>query len=157
VDLVDVVDFEFSLGWGVAGGFLEFADVIDAGVGGAVHFDDVDGAAFGDFAADGVVRVEADTGTVWAVESFGEDAGGGGFSGAAWPDEEVGVSEAVLMDGVFEGLDNGILSEDVIEGFGAVFSGEDLVAHGVSLGKAVGISKTGWFLGVIKLRVGRGI
>ncbi len=44
------------------------------------------------------------------------------------------MSEAVLFDGVAEGADDVILAEDVIEGFGAVFSGEDLVAHGGDCG-----------------------
>ena len=130
MDLIDVVDAVLADGGGVVHAFSEGADVIDAVVGGPVDFGDVEGAAFGDFDADGVGGVEVCFGAVGAVEGFGEDAGGGGFSGAARADEEVGVGEAVLGDGVAQGADDVVLSEDVVEGFGAIFPGEDLIAHG---------------------------
>jgi hypothetical protein len=39
------------------------------------------------------------------------------------------MSKPILRDRVFQGTHHMILPEDIIEGSGAVFSGEDLVTH----------------------------
>ena len=129
VDLIDVIDPEFPAGGGEADGFAELADFIDAVVRGTVDFEDIERAAFGDFDAEVVIGIEIRLRSAGAVEGLGEDAGGGGFPGAAGADEEVGVGEAVLGDGVAQRADDVVLAEDVIEGAGTVFPGEDLVAH----------------------------
>ena len=54
---------------------------------------------------------------------------GGGFAGAARADEEVSVGKALLLNGIAEGPDDVVLSKDVVEGFGTVFAGEDLITH----------------------------
>ena len=51
VRFVEDVDFEAVAGGTVAGGLAEFADFVDAAVGGGVDFDDVDGVAGADFGA----------------------------------------------------------------------------------------------------------
>lgn len=130
VDFIDVVDFELTAGGGEFYRFAEFADLFDAIVGGAIDFEDVEGAAFGDFAADIGIRVEVNFGAVLAVEGFGEDACRRGFAGAARAHEEIGAGEAVLLDGVAECFYDMVLAEDIGEGFGTIFSGEYLVAHG---------------------------
>ena len=40
------------------------------------------------------------------------------------------MGEAVLLDGIAQGVDDVILPQDVGEGAGAVFPGKDLIAHG---------------------------
>jgi hypothetical protein len=72
-------------GGGEADGLAEVADLFDAVVGGTVDFEHVERAAFGDFDADVLVGVEVGLGAAGAVEGLGEDAGGGGFAGAAGP------------------------------------------------------------------------
>ena len=76
-----------------------------------------------------LVGVEIDLRAAGAVERLGEDAGGGGLAGAARPDEEIGVGEAVLRDGIAQRPHDVVLSEDVVERLRAVLAGEDLVAH----------------------------
>ena len=130
VDLVDVVDLELPAGGGEADGFAQVADLFDAVVRGAVDFQHVERAAFGDLDADVLVGVEVGFRAVGAVERLGENAGGGGLAGAARADEKIGVGEALLGDGVAQGAHDVVLSEDVVEGFGSVFAGEDLITHG---------------------------
>ena len=129
MDLIDVVDLEAGAGGGEGGGFTEGADLFDAVVGGSIDFENVERAAFGDFNRERIIGVEFDTGSALGVEGFREDSGGGRFSGAAGADEEVSVGKTFLLDGITQGLDNVILSEDVGEGAGTVFSGKDLIAH----------------------------
>ena len=52
-------------------------------------------------------------GSARAVEAFGEDAGDGGFAGAARADEQVGVGDPVLLDGVGQGLRDMLLPHHV--------------------------------------------
>jgi hypothetical protein len=39
------------------------------------------------------------------------------------------MGQAFLGDGVAQSADDVVLAEDIVEGFGSVFPGEDLVAH----------------------------
>ncbi len=71
VDLVDIVDLEACAGGSKGGGFAKGADLLDAVVGGSVDFENVEGAAFGDFDGEGVFGVELDAGTTLGVEGFG--------------------------------------------------------------------------------------
>ena len=64
-----------------------------------------------------------------AVEGLGEDAGGGGFADAARTDKEKSMGEATLRDGVGEGFDDVLLPDELREGAGAVFPGEDEIGH----------------------------
>ena len=153
MDFVDDVDLVGAARRGVAGVVAQVADLVDAVVGGAVDFDDVEAGAGRDFAAGvaGVARVRCRS--LLAIEGLGEDAGGGGFSGAAGADEEVGVGEAFLDDRVAQGTDDVVLSKDVIESFGSVFSGEDLIAHGGECRDGGGFVMAE-FSGIEKWRVG---
>jgi len=64
-----------------------------------------------------------------AVEGFGKDAGGGGFTDATGTDEKKGVGEATLGDGVGEGADDVVLTDEFGKGARAVFASEDEVSH----------------------------
>ena len=131
VDFVNDIDLEPGSGRSVADGVAELADFLDAAIAGAVDFDDIEGTALGDLAAAGVVVLEIDFGTIGAIQALGEDAGDGGFAGAAGTAEEVSVGDSVLADGVGQGLGDVILADDVAEPLGSVFAGDDLVRHGV--------------------------
>lgn len=65
------------------------------------------------------------------------------------------MCQSFLGDGIAQGSDDVILTEDVIEGFGSVFTGEDLIAHGGSVGMSAGLS---WlsFEELEKSRIGGG-
>ena len=88
-------------------------------------------AAFGDFLAARVVVVEVHLRPAGAVEAFGEDAGDGGLAGAARAAEQVGVRDAVLLDGVGERLRDVLLADDVGEPLRAILPGYDLIRHHV--------------------------
>ena len=70
VDLIDVNDAEAAGSGGEANGFEERADFVDLVVGGAVDFQDVERAAFGDLDAGGVIGIEVDGGTVGTIQGL---------------------------------------------------------------------------------------
>jgi hypothetical protein len=129
VDLIDDIDFKLSSGGGVRDAFPKFLDAFNASVGGTVDFQDVEATTFLDLFADIVVWVEVSFWAFGAVEGFGEDAGGGGFSDAPGTDKEKGVGEATFGDGVGEGSDNMFLADKLRNGAGPVFAGENEVTH----------------------------
>ncbi len=77
----------------------------------------------------GSLSLKSIFGSAVAVQAFGEDAGDGGFAGAARAAKQIGVRDALLLDGVGERLGDVFLADDVGETLRAVLSGYDLICH----------------------------
>ena len=129
VDFVDDVDLESVSRGRVLDGVADFADLVDAAVGGAVELEDVDVAPFLDLAAGAALPAGLVGGPVLAVEGHGEDARAGGLADAAGAGEEDGVRHASGVDRVAHGPRDVFLSRQIVEGLRAPFSGEDDVGH----------------------------
>ncbi len=127
VDFVDDVNFEFGARGGVADGVAQLAYFIDAAVAGAVDFQHVQRAALGDFLAVVALVAGGDGGAFDAIQGLGENAGGGRLADAARADKKVGMGEAFLLDGVFQGRGDVLLSHDLIELLRPPFAGKDLI------------------------------
>ena len=126
--------YTYAIHRNIPGPFLaQFTDLFDAVVACAVNFKDVERAAFGDFLDVEIFIVEVYFGTAGGVEAFGKDAGDGGFAGAAGAAEKVSVSDALLLDGVGEGLRDVLLADNVSETLWAIFSGDNLIAHKIEI------------------------
>ena len=141
VHLVDQVDFVRAAGRGISGVLAQRSDAVDAVVASAINLHHIETASLGDLdacvaGAAGIVR-----GPILAcltIERLREDAGGGGFSHAAGTDEEIGLGETLPGDRVLERPGDVFLTHDLLEALGAVFTGEDAVAHGRRKLKAAG-------------------
>ncbi len=118
VHFVDDVDLESGAGGAVAAVFDDLADVIDAGVAGGVDLDDVDVVAAGDGEAGIAFSAGSGGGTlgVLAIQGFGEDSGHAGLAGASGAAEEVGMGQTVGFYGLFEGLGDVLLADDLVKG-----------------------------------------
>jgi hypothetical protein len=66
-----------------------------------------------------------------AVQRLGQDPGSRSFTSSARADKKVGVSNTLLLNCIFQRLNDVILAENVVEYLGPIFSGEDLVAHAI--------------------------
>ena len=126
---VQDVNLVLVAGRAIAGGVAEFADLIDAAVGGGVDLNDIDrialadlGAGFTDFARFGGGSFGAADG-IAAVEGGGEDASDGGLADAAVAGEDVAVGDALLTERVHQGHGDVILTDDVGEALGAILTG----------------------------------
>jgi hypothetical protein len=64
-----------------------------------------------------------------AIHGFGENAGRRGFADAARAGEDVGVSDAIFLDGVGESFGYVFLSDEVREGLRAPLPCDHLVGH----------------------------
>src|SRR5258705_9774645 len=97
----------------------QVADLVDAAVRRRVDLEDVEGRALADGNARlaGVARIAVLE--VRAVDGLGQDAGQRCLPGAARPDEQDGVRDAIGPNGIAEGLDDRLLPDDLAEGLGA--------------------------------------
>jgi hypothetical protein len=129
MDFVDDIDFEFSTGWGVGNAFPKFFDAFNAPVGGTVDLKDIEAPALLNFLTNIVIWIEIGFRSFGAVESFGEDAGGGGFSYPAGPDKKKRMCKTSLRNGVREGTDNVFLADELGKGARPIFASENEVAH----------------------------
>ena len=149
VGFVENVDLEAVAGRAIAGGFAEFADFVDAAVGGGVDFDDIDGIAGADLGAGFADAAGLGDRTILgaAVQGHGQNAGDRGLADAAMAAENVAVGGASLLDGVLQGAGDVLLSDDLGEFLRTVFAGQDGVTHGRKrrlyvIGAVAGRSKT---------------
>ena len=88
---VDDIDFVFAGGRRVLGVFQYFADVVDAGVGGGVDFQQINVASGVDLRTALAHAARLAVLRIFAVQAFGENAGDGGFAYAARACEQVGM------------------------------------------------------------------
>jgi len=131
VGLVEDVDLEAVARWAVACTVAQFANFVDAAIGGSVNFDDVDCVAGADFGA-GLAHTARLGG--WfvggtAVEGHGQNAGYRRFSDSTVAAEDVAVGDAALFDGVLQGAGDVFLADHVGEFLGTIFARQDLIAH----------------------------
>ncbi len=117
VGFVENVDLEAVARRTIARRLAQFADLIDAAIGGGVNFDHVHGIAGPDFGTrladparlrDRLVRRPA-------VQRHGQDARHGGLADPAMPAEDVPVRRPSLLDGILQGAGNMFLPDDLGE------------------------------------------
>ncbi len=126
VDFIDDIYFVLTAGGRQPGSRDEIAGIVDAPVGSPVDFDDIQIIAAENGVGNGFLLGQR----IRYIEGFGENAGHRGFSHASGAGEEIGVGDAVVGDGVFEGSGHGLLADDFIEVSGAESSGKNGVTHG---------------------------
>ena len=128
---------ETALGRSVLHAFGQIAHIVHAGMRGTVDFQDVDGAAVGDFLAlaTGVTGVRG--WPLFTVQGFGQEPGGGCFPYPARPGKQEGVRHALAADGIPQGAGHMFLSNNVIEGLRSPLPGKDEIAHSMAEGWGV--------------------
>ena len=129
VNFVDDVDFEITACRCEADIVSKFANLIDAIVAGTVDFQYVEADTLGDLPAGVADSTRIDGWAMNAVQSLGQDPGNRSFTSSARADKKVGVSNTLLLNRIFQRLNDVILAEDVVEYLGPIFSREDLVTH----------------------------
>ena len=104
-------------------------DFIDLGVRSGIELEHIERVAGGNLFARVANPTRRDRWSVNAVQRFRQDSRGRRFSGATRADKNVGMRQAVLLDGILERAGDVILSDDFVERLGPVFSGKNRVAH----------------------------
>ena len=135
VGFVENVDFEAVARRTVARGLAQFADLVDAAIGGGVDFDHVHrvaGANLGAGIANAAGLGHRLVGRA-AVQRHGQDARDRRLADAAMSAEDVAVRDALLRDGILQRAGDVFLADHVGEFLRPVFARQDLVAHAETL------------------------
>ena len=129
VHLVDQVDLEARAGGGVLHVVQQLAGVLHLGPRGGIDLQQVDAAPLGDLLAGTAAAAGLRTHPGLAVQALGKDARNGGLAHAAGAGEQVGVVQAVVIQGIYQRLTHMLLTDQFTESAGAPFAGENLVGH----------------------------
>jgi hypothetical protein len=129
VGFVEDVDFVAVTGRGVSSGVAQFANFVDAAVGGRIDLNYICGVALANLDAGVAHAAGLRCGPGWgadfsaAVQRLGHDAGDGGFTDAAMPGEDVAVRDAVLGERIHQGMSDVVLASNVGKTLRTIFSG----------------------------------
>src|SRR5690606_19087996 len=130
VHLVDEVHLVAAAGGQVLDVVEHLPGVFHLGAGRGVHLQQVDETALGDGPAGAALTAGGGADAALAVEALGDDPRQGGLAHAPGAGEEIGVVQAPVVEAVDQGLQHMLLPHHLVEGAGAPFAGEDLIAHG---------------------------
>ena len=135
MNLIDVIDLKTPTCGCELYGFTKFPHSFDTIVGSSADLEDIEGAAFRDFLTNRVIRIEIKFWPLRAIQGLGKNASGRSLACSSGADKEIGVSEAILLNGIPKGVDDMILTENVLKGAGTVFACENLITHGANMGE----------------------
>ncbi len=128
MDFVDDVDLVARARRRVAHAVIDLTHIVDAGVGGGVHFQHVHVTAFHDCLTMHAEFRHMDRRPLHRpirqliVQRARQNPGGGGFADAADPGQDPGLRNAAGFERVGDGAHHGLLADQILEACGAVFS-----------------------------------
>ncbi len=107
----------------------QFANLVDAAVGGRVNLDDIERSSRGDLLAGIANAARLRRRPVHAIQRLGQDPGRRGFSHAARAGKNVRMRHAVVANRVLQRFRDVRLSDEIRKRLRAPLACDDLVAH----------------------------
>lgn len=129
VHFVDQVDLEAPTAGRVLHVIEQFAGVFDLGTAGGVDFDQVDEAALVDLPAHRTGAAGRGGDARLAVQAFGDDTGNGSLAHATSTREQVGMVQALVVQGIDQGLEHMGLADHFAERARTPFTCKNLITH----------------------------
>ena len=115
MDFVDDEDLEPVTGRCISGVVPQFPDVIDAGIRCRVDLQNVHALSGSDFQAGGTLVARRHRWTLQAIQPFRQNARRGRFPNPSGAGKQVSVADPVHLDRILEGLDDGLLADDILK------------------------------------------
>lgn len=107
----------------------QLADLLDLGVGGGIHLDDIHVGATGDLAADNALVAGTGGETFLAIQGLGQHAGHARLADTTDAGEEIGLGDTAFAQGVAQRDDDRLLADHAGEILRAPLAGENLIGH----------------------------
>ena len=130
VHLVDEVHLVAPANGGEGHVFEQLAGLVHLGAGSRVHLDEIGEAPFVHLLADTASPAGGGAHPFFTVERLGQNPRQGGLAHAPGAGEEIGVMEAVVVQGVAQGAHHMFLPHHLGEVTGAPFASKYLIGHG---------------------------
>ncbi len=129
VHFVDQVNLEAPAARCVLHVIEQLAGVLDLGPAGSVDLDQVDEAALVDLPAHRTRTAGRGGNARLTVEAFGDDPRNGGLAHAARTSEQVGMVQALVVQGIDQGLEHMGLADHFAERARTPFTCKNLITH----------------------------
>ena len=129
VHFVDQVDLEAPTAWRVLHVIEKFAGIFDLGAARGVDLDQVDEAALVNLPAYRTRAAGRGRDTGLAVEAFGYDSCNGGLAHTPGAGEQIGVVQALVVQGIDQGLEHMGLADHFAERARTPFTCKNLITH----------------------------
>jgi hypothetical protein len=129
VDFVDDIYFVAPAIGGKKYFILELPDIVDGGVARPVDLDHIEGVPPGYLLTLRAFSAGIGSRTFLAVEGFGEDTGGGGFSNSPGPGKKIGVGDPPKFQRALEGGYDKILTDQLFKTLGSSSRGGYFIGH----------------------------
>jgi len=127
--LIDQIDLVAASDRGIGDILQQLPGLIHLGPGGGIHLQQVDEAPLVDLTAGAAHPTGGGTHPLFTVEGLGEDARQGGLAHPPGTGEEIGVVQAIIVQGVGQRLDHVLLPHQLAERLGTPFARKDLIGH----------------------------
>ena len=122
----------------------QLADIVDAGIGGGVDLEHIHALARGDLKTGRALITRCYSRSLKAIQTFGKDSGGGCLANSTRSRKQIGMPDAVHLDGILEGLNDRLLTNDILEYLRPELSGNDLILHRIYRGSGPGVTASHW-------------
>ena len=129
VHFVDQVDLEAPTARRVLHVIEQLTGVFDLGAAGGVDLDQVNKPAFVDFAAHRAFAARGRGDTCFTVQAFGDDPRNGGLAHATGTGKQVGVMQALTVQGIDQSLEHMGLADHFAERARTPFTCKNLITH----------------------------
>ena len=130
---VDDINFVARLRWRVTDVFAELTHLFDSVIAGSIDLENVEAVTGRNLAAIIAGAVRINRRPFYTVERFGQNSRRRRFPNPARSDEQISVRQPVLGDRILERARDVSLPDQIVKRLGAVFAGENFVAHGSNL------------------------
>ena len=129
VDFIDNIDLITRLVRGIVDFLAEVSYFVNTAIAGGIYFNDIKGTTFGYGLADSAVIARFAFTVVEAVDRLGQAACGTRFARTPWATEEIGVGNAVVGEGIQQGLGHVFLPDHLCQKLRAPLAIKDLRSH----------------------------
>ena len=126
---IDQIDFVATARWRVLHIVEQLTHIVDTSARGGIHFNQINKPSFVNLITGRTLTTGNRANASFAVEALGENSRDGSFAHAPGTSEQVGMVQAIVIEGIDQCLQHMLLACHLGKNSWAPFTGKDLVTH----------------------------